>query len=93
LNGADPRDPRASPLYADLSKLPPLLVQIGTAELLYDEVVAFADKARARGVEVTLQPYANMAHGWELLKDFFPEAQRSVEAITELAARRRSPPP
>jgi acetyl esterase/lipase len=86
LNGADPRDPGASPLYADLSKLPPLLVQIGTAELLYDEVVAFADKARAQGVEVTLQPYPNMAHGWELLKDFFPEAQRSVEAIAAFAA-------
>ena len=42
LNGADARDPRASPLYADLAGLPPLLIQIGTAELLYDEVVAFA---------------------------------------------------
>ena len=81
LNGADPRDPRGSPLYADLAGLPPLLIQIGTAELLYDEVVAFAEKARAQGVEVTLQPWPEMVHGWAMLKDFFPQARRSVEAI------------
>jgi acetyl esterase/lipase len=81
LNGADARDPRASPLYADLAGLPPLLVQVGTAELLYDEVVAFAEKARARGVEVTLQPWPEMTHGWAMLKDFFPQARLSVEAI------------
>jgi acetyl esterase/lipase len=81
LNGADPRDPRASPLYAELSGLPPLFIQVGTAELLRDEVVAFAEKARARGVEVTLQPWPNMTHGWAMLKDFFPEAQQSIEAI------------
>lgn len=81
LNGADARDPRASPLYADLAGLPPLLIQVGTAELLYDEVVAFADKARAQKVEVTLEPWPDMPHGWIMMKDFFPQAQQALEAI------------
>lgn len=90
LNGADARDPRASPLYAELGGLPPLFIQVGTAELLYDEVVAFADKARAQGVDVTLEPWPEMAHGWAMLKDFFPQAQRSVEAIASYVQSSKS---
>ncbi|MEO6419092.1 MAG: alpha/beta hydrolase [Polyangiaceae bacterium] len=86
LNGADPRDPRASPLYADFAGLPPLLVQVGTAELLYDEVAAFADKARAEGVEVIFEPWPEMVHGWTMLNDFFPQAQEALEAIARFCA-------
>jgi epsilon-lactone hydrolase len=81
LNGAAVRDPRASPLHADLSGLPPMLIQVGTAELLYDEVVALAEKARAQGVDVTLQPWPEMVHGWPMLKDLFPQASEAIEAI------------
>ena len=85
LNGANARDPLASPLYADLAGLPPLFIQVGTAELLYDEVVAFADKARAEGVDVTLEPWPNMVHGWTMLDQFFPQAKEALESIGKLA--------
>lgn len=83
LDGADARDPRASPLHADLAGLPRLLVQVGTAELLHDEVIAFADKARARGVDVDLRASPEMVHGWMLLNGVFAQAQDSVEAIAD----------
>lgn len=86
LNGADARDPRASPLHAELAGLPPMLVQVGTAELLHDEVVAFAERARAAGVDVTLETWPEMVHGWSMLNDFFPQAQRAVEAIAAYAS-------
>ena len=56
LGDADAADPLASPALADLHSLPPLLIPIGTKEMLYDQVLALADKARAAGVEVTLDP-------------------------------------
>src|SRR5690606_5447385 len=55
LDGADPRSPLAAPLYADLSGLPPLLIQVGTAETLYDDATRLAEKAEAAGVDVTLE--------------------------------------
>jgi monoterpene epsilon-lactone hydrolase len=81
LNGKDAGDPRASPIHADLAGLPPALIQIGTAELLYDEVTALADAMRAGGVEVTLRTWPDMPHGWPMLKEVFPAAQLSVDAI------------
>ncbi len=52
LGSADARDPLASPLYAKLSGLPPLLIQVGTAEILLDDATRVAERARAAGVEV-----------------------------------------
>src|SRR5258707_15864002 len=56
----DPRDPLASPLYADLAGLPPLLIQVGDRETVLDDSIAFADKARAAGVEAELEIWDNM---------------------------------
>lgn len=67
-----------------------MLTQVGTAELLYDEVVAFADKARAQGVVVTLEPWPDMPHAWASLKEFFPQAQEAIEAIGQYV-RDRTP--
>jgi acetyl esterase/lipase len=47
----DPRQPLASPLFADLTGLPPVLVQVGGAEILYDDSTRLAEKARALGVD------------------------------------------
>ena len=52
LGGADARDPLASPLYAKLSGLPPLLIQVGSAEILLDDATRVAERAKAAGVEV-----------------------------------------
>ena len=60
LGGADPRTPLAAPLYADLAGLPPLLIQVGTAELLLDDSTGLAERARAAGVDVTLELWDDM---------------------------------
>jgi cation diffusion facilitator CzcD-associated flavoprotein CzcO/acetyl esterase/lipase len=79
LNGADPRQPLASPLLADLHGLPPLLVHVGADELLRDDSVRLAEKARAAGVAVELKVWPVVPHVWQMLVHL-PEARRSVAA-------------
>jgi monoterpene epsilon-lactone hydrolase len=83
LAGKDARDPLASPLYADLSGLPPLLVQVGTAEVLYDDSTRLAERARAAGVEVTLEPWEDMPHVFQLFASMLPEGREAIEHIGE----------
>ncbi len=56
--GMDRKDPRVSPLYADLSGLPPMLIQVGSAETLLDDAIRFAARAGAADVAVTLEDLA-----------------------------------
>ena len=62
LGTADPAQPLASPLFADLSGLPPLLVQVGSNELLLDDAVRLAGRAGTDGVDVTLEIGAGLPH-------------------------------
>ncbi len=75
----DPTDTRVSLLHADLAGLPPLLIQVGGAEMLHDEVEALAERARKAGVRVTLEVLHEMPHAPPLLADFAPEGERAVE--------------
>jgi monoterpene epsilon-lactone hydrolase len=81
LAGADPKAPLASPLYADLTGLPPLLIQVGTAETLLDDARRLAERARAAGVEVTLHEYEGMPHVWQFFGSFLPEARAACDEI------------
>ena len=81
LCGADPRHPLASPLYADFKGLPPLLIQVGDYEVIRDDSVRVADKAKAAGVRVTLEVYPEMMHVWHIRKPEFPEARKAVASI------------
>jgi monoterpene epsilon-lactone hydrolase len=83
LGGHDPRDPRAAPLYADLTGLPPLLVQVGGNEILYDDATRIADRAREAGVDVTLDIWESMFHVWHL---FAPVMEEGREGIRQVAA-------
>ncbi|MBI3651797.1 MAG: alpha/beta hydrolase [Acidobacteria bacterium] len=83
LQGEDLRTPLASPLYADLQGLPPLLVQIGTADLLYAEALDLKARATAAGVQVELEVWDEMIHVWHL---FYPMLQEGREAITKIGA-------
>jgi len=76
----DPRDPRLAPGAADLAGLPPLLVQVGGAELLYDQALRFVERARAAGVEVQLEDYAEMFHDFQLQAALLPEGAAALEA-------------
>ncbi len=62
LGDQDPRTPLASPLFADLRGLPPILLHVGTHELLLDDSREFAAKAKAAGVEVTLRVWDGLWH-------------------------------
>lgn len=81
LGGQDPRTPLAAPLHADLHGLPPLLIQVGTAETLLDDSLRFAEKARAQGVEVILEPWEDMIHVWQAFAALLPEGQQAIERI------------
>ncbi|CAO4182331.1 alpha/beta hydrolase [Methylorubrum aminovorans] len=79
LAGADPADPRASPIEADFSGFPPLLIHVGAREILRDDSVRLAEKARAAGVPVELTVFPVVAHAWQLAESFLPEARRSLD--------------
>lgn len=87
LGGKDPRTPLAAPLYADLSGLPPLLVQVGTAETLLDDAVRLAERARKAGVQVTLDPWEDMIHVFQAFASMLPEGQQAIERIGEFVKR------
>ena len=74
-NGAiDVRNPRVSPLYADVHGFPPTLLQVGTQEILLSDSIRMAQKMKATGVEVKLEVWPGMFHGWQSI-NFIPEAQ------------------
>ncbi len=81
LQGHNPKDPLASPLYGDLSGLPPFLLQVGTREILYSEDLQFAEKARNSGVDVTLSIHDGMVHSWQLYSPHFPEADQAIDEV------------
>jgi epsilon-lactone hydrolase len=81
LQGADPRTPLASPLYADLSGLPPLLVVVGGDEALLDDSVRLARSAGMAGVDATLFIGAGMQHIFPIYCGAVPEADAAVAMI------------
>jgi monoterpene epsilon-lactone hydrolase len=64
--GMDRNDQRVSPLYADLRSFPPILIQVGSAEVLLDDATRFAAAAGAADVGVTLEIWPHMIHAWHL---------------------------
>lgn len=84
VNGRPLNNPLISPLYADLTNLPPLLLQAGTAETLLDDAVRFVEKAQQAGVAATLDNYAGMFHVFQLFS-FLPESQQALGRIAQFA--------
>jgi monoterpene epsilon-lactone hydrolase len=80
LAGADPKTPLASPLFASLAGLPPLLIQVGTADLLLSDSERLAAAAAEAGVDVTLQIGEGFPHVYPLLLGT-PEAAEATEQI------------
>ena len=75
--------PLASPYYADLRGLPPLLMQVGGAEVLLDDSIRTAERAREAGVDVTFKLWEGMPHVWQVFASFLPEAQQALEECGE----------
>ena len=79
--GVDPKSPLASPVFADLAGLPPLLLQAGGDEALLDDTVRFGEAAEAAGVDVTVECWEAMMHVWHMLAPRFPEAEAALTGI------------
>lgn len=77
----DLHEPLISPLYGDLTGLPPLYISVGENENMLDDSVQFAEKAKDSGVEVTLEVGKGMIHCYPTLSPFFPEAKKALEDI------------
>ncbi|HSP56386.1 MAG TPA: alpha/beta hydrolase [Dehalococcoidia bacterium] len=77
----DPSHPLISPINADLSGLPPMLVQVGTSEVLMSDSTRLAQRAEAAGVEVTLEQWEEMIHVWHFFAFMLPEGQQAIERI------------
>jgi epsilon-lactone hydrolase len=91
LGDTDPRNPLASPLYADLSGLPPLLIHVGADEVLLDDSTRLADRARAAGVSVELKIWPVVPHAWQLAPHLIPEARQSLRESAEFLRARIVP--
>jgi monoterpene epsilon-lactone hydrolase len=80
LAGADPKDPLASPLFAPLEGLPPLLIQVGTADVLESDSERLAEKATTAGVDVRLEVGEGLPHVYQLMLGT-PEAAEATAGI------------
>ncbi|MFZ0376252.1 MAG: alpha/beta hydrolase fold domain-containing protein, partial [Solirubrobacteraceae bacterium] len=84
LQGHDPRDPLASPVYGDFGGLPPLLVQVAENEALYSDAQRVADAALRDGVRAEIDRYPDTVHVFQIF-DFLPEATAALARIGEFA--------
>ncbi|MGY5874821.1 MAG: alpha/beta hydrolase [Candidatus Thorarchaeota archaeon] len=79
LGDVDPKDPLVSPINADLGSFPPMLLQVGSNEMLYDQGKMLVEKAKDAGVDATFQEFPDMVHGWHGMD--VPEASDAIEKI------------
>jgi monoterpene epsilon-lactone hydrolase len=86
--GKDVRHPLISPLYADLHGLPPLLIQVGGDEIMLDDSTRVAERARAVGVEVTLDIWEGMWHLWHAFASRLPEGKGAIEQVGQFIRRK-----
>jgi epsilon-lactone hydrolase len=87
LGDVPPTDPRVSPVYADLTGLPPVLFQVGSTELLLDDSRRMHDSINAAGGRSELEIYEDLPHCWQMLNPFVPEAGRALGSAAEFIRR------
>lgn len=87
LGGHDPYDPLVSPLYGNLRGLPPLLIQVGSAELLYDDGRRLAHYARRAGVDVQFDVYGGMVHVFQFMYLIEPKSRQAVHAAAHFVRK------
>ena len=82
----NPRDPVISPVYGDLSNLPPVLVQASEAEMLLDDSRRYVNRAQAAGSPVRLQTWSHVVHAWQIFNPELTEARDALEEIRKFLA-------
>lgn len=85
-NRINPRDPAISPVYGDLSNLPPVLVQASEVEMLFDDSRRYVNRARAAGSPVKLQTWNHMVHVWQIFNPELPEAREALAEVGRFLA-------
>jgi len=80
----DPGIPGISPLFADLAGLPPIHIEVGTAEVLLDDARRLAARARASGVEVTTFEGEELVHVWHFFAGIVPEADEGIRRVADI---------
>lgn len=88
LGDADPRAPLAAPLHADLSGLPPVLVQVGSAEVLLDDALRISEKLHAAGNDARLSVWPNMPHVFPFFAPVLSEGRDGCREIGEFIRQR-----
>lgn len=83
----DRKHPYASPLFGDLSGLPPIIIQVGNDETLRDDSTRFAQKAKESGVEVHIKVWKGMFHCFPLLAPMFPEATEALDEVCQFISK------
>jgi acetyl esterase/lipase len=81
LQGKDPKHPYASPNFADLRSLPPLLIHVGRDEVLLDDSIKLDQKAKADGVDSTLEIWEDMIHVWHAFHPMLPEGKQAIARV------------
>lgn len=93
LGDESPQNPLASPLYASLEGLPPLLIHASSSEVLRDDSTRLAARAEAAGVEVELKIWQDLPHVWQIMVKLLPEAEASLREIAAFFSRHLSREP
>jgi len=86
----DPKDPLISQIHADFRGLPPMLIQVGDAEILRDDATRVAARAKAAGVNVELEVWPEMVHVWQVFAKILPEGQQAIDKIGAYVIARTS---
>ncbi len=90
-NGHDRTDPLMSPLFGELTGLPPLLLHVAAEELMLGEVIALADKAKRSGVEVELEVFDGLWHVFQAMSELVPEARAALNKAADFIRRHTCP--
>lgn len=93
LNGADPADPRISPLFARFHGAPPTLIQVARTEILRDDSRRMAAHLREHGVQVSLQEWGNLPHVWQFFPGWLPEARKALSDAAAFIRQQLPAPP
>jgi len=91
LGATDAHDPGPSPLYGDFRGLAPLLIHASTDEVLRDDAIRVADRARAAGVTVDFRLWRRVPHVWQFFPAILPEAEESLRLTVQFARRFLTP--
>ena len=88
LGDADPTNPLASPLFGDLHNLPPLLIHVGTSEILLSDSIRFAKKAETANVDVSMKVWGNLPHVFHLFARVLPEGRQAIDEMGRFCQKR-----